>query len=467
MSDSGSIRTRTVILGTAALLVVVGVIFFLVSDSAQKAVSARAAEAVGNYAEKMMEENSIMEVIPVDVRQINDYIFQATGISNTVLISTQEGNVVFDTGLAIQAAKQKRMLEEAAPDQPVTHIILSHSHQDHAGGTPFWAEEGSEIVTHRQFPEEQRYLKQLQPYLYQRNRLLFPWMPESPPEVGFMAYGHVVPTILVDDYSSLVFEQGGVRFEVLPMPGAEGADNLTLWLPDEKIFFAGDFFGPYFPQFPNIFTMRGEKFRKPIEYIESLNRVLALEPEMVVPSHLNPVVGRERIREEVTRIRDAVQYVHDQVVKGMIEGKTVYQLMDEIHLPSELDLSQKHGKVSWAVRSIWEYYATWFHMESTTELYSVPRSAVYADLVDAAGADRLTQKAQEYIASGKPVHALHVLEVTLESQPNHRGALEARREALEILLARAKAETENSYELRWLNHRIELTNQQLGESGAQ
>ena len=85
MSDSGSIRTRTVILGTAALLVVVGVIFFLVSDSAQKAVSARAAEAVGNYAEKMMEENSIMEVIPVDELVENETFFKCLTHRNGLL----------------------------------------------------------------------------------------------------------------------------------------------------------------------------------------------------------------------------------------------------------------------------------------------------------------------------------------------------------------------------------------------
>ena len=41
--------------------------------------------------------------------------------------------------------------------------------------------------------------------------------------------------------------------------------------------------------------------------------------------------------------------------------------------------AQIHGRVSWAVKSIWEYYATWFHFDATTELYHGARgSAVRA-----------------------------------------------------------------------------------------
>ena len=199
--------------------------------------------------------------------------------------------VVYDTGLATQAAKQHRLLLEAVPDAPITHVILSHSHQDHVGGTQFWVEDGTEIVAHQEYPEEQRYLKELEDYFWNRNRTLFPFMPESPPKSGMFAYGSVVPTVLVDQPDVLRFEQGGIRFEVIPAPGAEGADNLVLWLPDQKVLFSGDFFGPNFPQFPNIFTMRGEKIRKPIEYIQSLEKIIALEPEMVVPSHQDPVRG--------------------------------------------------------------------------------------------------------------------------------------------------------------------------------
>ena len=42
-----------------------------------------------------------------------------------------------------------------------------------------------------------------------------------------------------------------------------------------QILSTGDFFDPQFPQLPNIFTMRGEKIRKPMEHIKSLDKLIA------------------------------------------------------------------------------------------------------------------------------------------------------------------------------------------------
>lgn len=75
-------------------------------------------------------------------------------------------------------------------------------------------------------------------------------------------------------------------------------------------------------------------------------------PDILVPSHRDHLVGRETIVAALTKIRNAVAYVHSEVIKGMNEGKTVHQLMDSIQLPAHLDLTQEHRRVSWAVKSI-------------------------------------------------------------------------------------------------------------------
>ncbi len=461
-------RPRNLLLA-GALVLLVGGLFLASSEQTRRKVELRAAELAGDVAIRVVaarsEGGTEQEAghsadfiqIPIEVRKLADNVYQARGVANTQLITTANGHVVFDTGLSLQAAKQRRLLAEAVPEAPITHVILSHSHQDHAGGTPFWVEEGTEIVAHREYPEEQRYLKDLEDYFWFRNRTLFPFMPETPPKIGLFAYGGVVPTILVDQPEILRFEQGGVRFEVLPTPGAEGADNLCLWLPDQKILFSGDFFGPNFPQFPNVFTMRGEKVRKPIEYIASLERLIALEPEMIVPSHQDPIVGRQKILSDLIKMRDAVRYVHDATIAGMNAGKTVHQLMKEIVLPKELEVTQIHGRVSWAVKSIWEYYSTWFHFESTTELYPVPASVVRSEIAALAGVDALARKAAIHVDARRNVEALHLLEIALAGDPTHVAALETRLAALEDLLEQAEATFQNSYEMDWLKYRIRVT----------
>ena len=86
-------------------------------------------------------------------------------------------------------------------------------------------------------------------------------IPETPRTLPGMDFRGLIPDIRVDNDIPYTFNLGGRRFEVHATPGAEGADNVVLWLPDDKVLLTGDFFGPQFPQFPNLFTMRGEKMR--------------------------------------------------------------------------------------------------------------------------------------------------------------------------------------------------------------
>ena len=160
---------------------------------------------------------------------------------------------------------------------------------------------------------------------------------------------------------------------------------MVVWLPESRICFAGNLFSALFGHFPNLVTIRGDRYREALEFVESLDRVLALEPEILLVGHHQPVVGQALIRDELLRLRGAVQYVHDETVRGMNAGKDVYTLMREITLPPELEVGQGYGKVSWSVRAIWETYAGWFQHRSTTELYGASPDVVSADLVELAG----------------------------------------------------------------------------------
>ena len=455
-----------IVLVLGLMLVIGAVVFLTAGEDLKKAATLKSMEVIGNIAVRSMPDDAAggFHKIPIEVKELAEGVYQATGIANSHMIVTDAGNVMFDTGIAIQAAQQLRLLKEKS-EGPISHIVLSHSHADHIGGTQFWQEENTDVVVHREFVEEQRYLTSLEDYQWQRNRVLFPWMPETPATNPLLAYGGIEPTVLVDE-DDYHFTQGGVEFQVLSTPGAEGSDNMCLWLPGEKILFTGDTLGPLFPQFPNIFTMRGEKVRKPIEYIHSLNKLIALNADMLVPSHHSPVTGRDNIRAALTKIRDAVQYVHDETLRGMNTGKTLYELMEEIKLPQELALTEEHGKVSWAVKSIWEYYMGWFHFDSTTELYAVPARDVYAEVAALAGSESLMASALTHAAEQRPEKALHFIEIILAQDPTHRGALETRLAVLQSMLDRAKADNGgNNYEKDYLRRRIAITEESLAAAG--
>jgi alkyl sulfatase BDS1-like metallo-beta-lactamase superfamily hydrolase len=195
-------------------------------------------------------------------------------------------------------------------------------------------------------------------------------------------YGaRIEATTLFDD--KYEFTLGGVKFELLHTPG-ETPDHLTVWVPKYKAAFIGD---NYYESFPNIYTLRGTPPRWALEYVSSLNRVMSLDPELVMPSHGPPITGSTEIKAKLTRYRDAIQYVHDETVKGMNLGKDVFTLMREIKLPAELRMGESYGTVAWTVRGIYEGYAGWFDGNPST-MYEKPAAAVYPDLVKLAGGPR-------------------------------------------------------------------------------
>jgi glyoxylase-like metal-dependent hydrolase (beta-lactamase superfamily II) len=458
-------RNLLITLGVLVAVLVLPNLDALQSKARQTIASAAGKAAVTNMSGVVAENNARglaaaeLIALPIKVEEVTPGVFRASGVGNTFVITTSEGNVIFDTGLVIQASEQIRQLKAALGDFEPVKIVLSHSHADHVGGTRLWSGENTELIAHEAFEEEQRYLTELNPYLHQRNRILFPWIPETPRTLPGMDFRGLIPDIRVDNDIPYTFTLGGRRFEVHATPGAEGADNVVLWLPDDKVLLTGDFFGPQFPQFPNLFTMRGEKMRKPVEYMNSIDHLLNLEIETLLPSHLEPVRGANEIRAGMIKIREAVDFVHSTTVDGMNAGKSLSELMVEIRLPERLLLSETHGKVSWAVKSIWEYYATWFHFDRTSELYATPQSAVLDDLAGIIDADAALSLVREKLQRSEPEQALLLLEI-FEGFDKEPDLMELRVEVLSQLRERATV-TGNDYELYWLDSELEKARRAL------
>ena len=177
--------------------------------------------------------------------------------------------------------------------------------------------------------------------------------------------------------------------------------------------------------------------------------MLALRPEKLITGHFDPIEGADRITEELTAMRDAMQWVHDRTVEGMEAGKDVYTLMREVTIPEHLDVGEGYGRTTWNVRAIWEMYAGWFHHRST-ELYPVAPTAVFADLVSVAGADELVDAARARLAAGQPVEALQLTDIVLGVDATHLGARDVAADAHRRLLDTA----ENFWEKAWLNRAV-------------
>ena len=386
---------------------------------------------------------------------INDFIYMAKDISNAYLIKTDDGDVLINAGFMGSAERNKAIFAPLRSG-PLHAIILTQAHADHFGGVPVLREAETKIITEKRFTETDEFFRTLKAHLGRRSGKLWTGTIKGRDN----PVPEIIPDITVDGRQQ--FEFGGKAFELISTPGGEALDSLTVWLPNDKTVFTGNLFGPVFMSMPNLNTIRGDKPRSAQRFLDSLDTVRQLNAELLITGHGEPIVGTEKIRADLDKLHAAVSYVKDATITGMNEGKDVHTLMREIKLPEELALGEFHGKVSWGVRTIWEEHSGWFHFDSTTSLYDVPRSTINTDLVElAGGAGPLATRAQQKTAEGKPLEALHLLDIALGAEPTHTEALNAKKDALQQLLAASGGN--NMSEVMWLKSEITAAETALGE----
>lgn len=384
-----------------------------------------------------------------DATPLGNGIFTSRGIANSYLVTTSDGDVLINTGLHFEAPDIKARFGRVS-SSPLRTILFTQGHPDHVGGWSQFDAPGVETIAQANHADVREYWRRLHPFYVRR--ILKLWGRSFDVDTSYQPPEPVLTTTFIDTH---VLDYGGRRFELLSTPGGETTDALVVWLPEERIVFIGNLMGPMFGHVPNLYTVRGDKIRSALAFIHSIERVMALEPETLINGH-ETFRGAEEIRRTMTKVRDATVYLRDRTIDGMNAGTDLSTLMGQVRLPPELAVPQLHGKVPWIVRAIWEEHAGWFRYESTTELYDVPSSAVWSDLVDLAGGpDALTQRARVHVDHGRPLHALHLTDVVLAQFPLDGAALQVRRSALEQLLTASGRE--NFSEVQWLEQEISET----------
>jgi alkyl sulfatase BDS1-like metallo-beta-lactamase superfamily hydrolase len=398
--------------------------------------------------------------------RINSFIVMSEGNSNSYLLETPEGNILVNTGMGYEAPVHAANYAELSTGD-ICYVITTQGHVDHVGGVQYFRDRNPDLqyIAQAGNAEHQTYDARLQ--AFRSKRSAFRFLDAFKEDFKYYAergYTDInpqdTPTPDISFENSQSFSLGGLDVELIAVEGAETNDSLIVWLPQHRICLTGNVFGCPFGHFPNLVTIRGDRYRDALTCAAAAQTVLDLDSDMILYGHHEPVVGAELIRTEVTAIRDAILHVHDATVQGMNEGRDLYELMQTITLPTECEVGQGYGKVSWSVRAIWENYAGWFKHRSTTELYSVPQQSIYADLIELAGTDALVKRAQQRLANGNREEVLHLLDIVLEVEPDHDEAIAIAIDVHQQLLA----ESQNFWLSGWLENQIKLL--QGGSTGA-
>ena len=384
-----------------------------------------------------------------EATQLTDRIYYAVGFGYTYMVTTPEGNVIIDTSMPFNAPRHKNLLS-AVNANPVKYIILTHGHLDHRGGVPVWKTPENQVVAHENFVEFRQYQGRLATFLSRRGNAQFGL--SLPYRKASGNYGETIEAdILVKD--SMVLELGDLTFHVLHTPG-ETPDHISVWIPELRAAFVGDNF---YASFPNMYTLRGTKPRWALEYVESLQKILELAPEVLIPSHGPIIEGKDAIEKAIKQYQEAILYVHDETVKGMNEGKSVQDLMNQIALPDHLNIGSGYGSISWTVRGIYEGYAGWFDGDAKN-MYGIKDSDIYDDVVDLIGNnDKIVAKASVLFEQKEYLKSIQMTDLILNSNPDEPAALNVRLKAFERLLESAN----NANEVGWLRHEIGKIKEQL------
>src|SRR5690606_479301 len=162
---------------------------------------------------------------------------------------------------------------------PVTHVLMTHYHADHLYGLQVWKAAGARIIAHRRALE----------YLYSHTAAL---RLQASLDEGLLEPGtHAVAADeWIDGDRTLVV--GGVRFELLYVGPAHTPDDLAVYVPSERLLYAGDLV------FRGRVPFVGEADSR--NWIASLDRLLALPTRVVVPGH-GPHSTRPRDDLQLTR----------------------------------------------------------------------------------------------------------------------------------------------------------------------
>ena len=303
------------------------------------------------------------------------WCFVGNGLSNQTFVEGPDGVIAIDTGECREEMAAAIAELRAVCDRPITAVIYSHFHyangtsailDDSPGPLPVWghagiernlARMGTEVgpVARRglieqfgiQLPADgSDGLVNVGLGLAYRNHDHAPFTP------GFIPPDHTLTEVTTATIA-------GLEVELRPAP-SDADDNITIWFPSLGVCVNNI----VWPALFNVFAIRGEEYRDPRVLLDGLEHILALGAEHLVGAHGPPLSGAATIADEVTKYRDSIQFLWDQTVRGINEGRSSAEIGAQIRLPdafADSYFTQMHyGLAEHHVRQIHAGLRGWF-----------------------------------------------------------------------------------------------------------
>lgn len=217
-------------------------------------------------------------------------------ISNAGFVITPKGVVVVDAlGSPVLAKKLISEIKKITP-QKVVAVIVTHYHADHVYGLQEFKNVGAKIYAQG---EGRNYLSsETAKQRLIASRIDFaPWVNSSTKLMG--------ADVWIDQSYALTV--GGIEFKTGRVGPAHAPEDLIIYVPSEKVLFAGDLvFRGRIPFVGNA-DSRG--------WLHALDEIEALNPSIVIPGHgahsTNPA-------EDILFTREYLKYLRESMTKSAV-----------------------------------------------------------------------------------------------------------------------------------------------------
>jgi len=305
------------------------------------------------------------------------WVLGGFGIAPMSIIETDEGLIAFDTGDTKHDGELMLEAIRTVSQKPIKAIIYGHSHTCMGAAVLAEGNENVMVIGHPdlnavveknlQGGGAPAYFSELGPYLTARAVIQFnAYMPSKGPDAW-------VGNLLLPGTAEMAFfpvntpvEDGqemtvlGVKMQFFTKYGSDDKVHTTVWMPDRKIVFTSLLWGSP----PQLYSVRGDVFRDPREWIAGLKFTRDLQPELLLSAGSRPVVGKDLIRETLQGYLDGASFVLDQTLRGILAGKGPNELRHLVRFPKYLDEMpfnvQSYGEISSYSPAIYYKAVGWY-----------------------------------------------------------------------------------------------------------
>ena len=390
--------------------------------------------------------NRLMGADKKTVHEITDgvYHIRGWGIAHTIAINAPEGWIIVDTGDSTNtAAEMREYLENKVGGKiKVAAILYTHSH--YTDGTEAWLDDGTVIWGHEDLDEHKRAdagVGVLSGNFGTRAMIQFGVLHPTEGQDAFPNNLGFGPDKFVGEKSYLpptkTFQDGRVLELTIAGEPVEVAPNRT----DVQ-----DSVGYYFPKRSalvinalgsvfifNLYTLRGDMYRNPIDYVDAHDWALAKNAEVLADIHGPGIKGQQAVREALERSRDQMQLVNDQTLRMIAKGMNARESAENVFMPEHLRADQElYGQLESHVKQVYNGRVGWMG----NDVYDINPLAVNEEakrmVTLMGGPSKVSQAAAEAVKKGGFENwswALKLTSLILEHDQSNAIAREIRADA--------------------------------------